>query len=401
MKKLTAILLSLGLTLALTGCGAPTQEEPPVMNTTAPTISEMPTEPVTEPLHPVENAQPMHAISLPKISESLHSDDGVELLYFSYPSVQILLESQEAADEILADLQGRISGVITAAGDLEALARETQPSSTNWSPYFIEIAYTPTRLDQAVLSLFGNQSVYSGGPHPSTVTDSVTYDLQTGETLYLDQLLTPECTPEQLGQKIVDALASQADNLYYDYPDVLADRFSGDLHSLRDWYFSKSGLCFHFAPYDIAPYSSGTIVAEIPYSELTGILNEKFLPSQTVEATGSMYAEVYLEDDSERFTTMAHIELPQGNTEVLLYSDAPVTDIRIETGFQYSGTQRYITGSVVFAADLVDIGDAIHLSADLSDQEQLYRLVYHSEVQEYSAFITYDDIGDAILLTNG
>ena len=87
--------------------------------------------------------------------------------------------------------------------------------------------------------------------------------------------------------------------------------------------------------------------------------------------------------------------------QVLLYSDAPVTDVRIETGFRYDDTQQYISGSVVFAADMVDIGDAIHLSANLSDPEQLYRLVYHSEGLEYSAFITYDDIGDAIGLTNG
>jgi hypothetical protein len=328
-------------------------------------------------------------------------EQGTELLYYSYPQVQLLLENEATAARILGDLHSRIETVVTAARDLKTLARESLSDSEAWSAYFIEMAYTPTRLDQAVLSLFGNQSVYSGGPHPSMVTDSVTYDLQTGGALYLDQLLTAQCTPQQLYQKIIDVLAGQADNLYYDYQEVLQDRFTGDLHNLKDWYFSKSGLCFHFAPYDIAPYSSGTIVAELPYEELSGILDEKFLPAQASAATGSMYAEAYLEDDSERFTTIAQIPLPQGNTEVLLYSDAPVTDVRIEIGTQYSDTQQYIPGSVVFAADMVDIGDAIRLTADLSNPEQLYRLVYHSAGQEYSAFITYDDIGDSILLTNG
>ncbi len=401
MKKLPVFFLSIGLMLALTGCGAPTQESPPVMTTKAPVIEQTPTQPATEPLHPIEISQPMHAISLPTHTERVLDEQGTELLYYSYPQVQLLLENKATAARILGDLHSRIETVVTAARDLETLARESLSGSEAWSAYFIEMAYTPTRLDQAVLSLFGNQSVYSGGPHPSMVTDSVTYDLQTGGALYLDQLLTAQCTPEQLYQKIIDVLAGQADNLYYDYQEVLQDRFTGDLHSLRDWYFSKSGLCFHFAPYDIAPYSSGTIVAELPYEELSGILDEKFLPAQESAATGSMYAEAYLEDDSERFTTIAQIPLPQGNTEVLLYSDAPVTDVRIEIGSQYSDTQQYIPGSVVFAADMVDIGDAIRLTADLSNPEQLYRLVYHSAGQEYSAFITYDDIGDSILLTNG
>ena len=402
MKKLLAVLLTMGLILALSGCSAPAQEDPQVLTTApAPTVPEDTTEPATEPLHPIEVSHPMHAISLPTVTETVCNDDGIQLLSFSFQRAQLFLENEEAAEKILGDLQVQMGTLVTAAENLEALAREEQPFSEDWSPYFIEIAYTPTRLDQAVLSLFGNQSSYSGGPHPSVATASVTYDLQTGEALYLDELLSADCTGQQLCQKIVAALSGQAESLYYDYEEALLDRFTGDLHSIRDWYFSKNGLCFHFAPYDIAPYSSGTIVAEIPYSELTGILLEKYLPGEAPNATGSMYAEAYLEDDTERFNTIAQVLLAEEGTDILLYSDAPVTDVRIETGFRYSDTQQYIAETVAFAADTIDIGDAIRLTADLSDPEKLYRLVYHSADQEYSAFITYDDLGDSILLTNG
>lgn len=402
MKKLLAFLLSMSLILAFAGCSSPAPELPQQIATDpAPTVPDDPTEPPTEPLHPIEISLPMHAISLPTVTETVCNDEGVPLLSFSFQRAQIFLENEETAEKILGDLQTQIGPLVTAAEDLEALAREDQPLSEDWSPYFIGIAYTPTRLDQAVLSLFGNQSSYSGGPHPSVVTDSVTYDLQTGEVLYLDELLNDGCTAQQLCQKIIAALSAQAENLYYDYEEALVDRFTGDLHSIRDWYFSKNGLCFHFDPYDIAPYSSGTIVAELPYGELTDLLQEKYLPTEVPNATGSMYAESYLEDDTERFNTIAHVALQDEATDILLYSDAPVTDVRIESGFRYPDTQQYITDAVVFAADTVDIGDAIRLSADLSDPEQLYRLVYHSAQQEYSAFITYDDQGDSILLTNG
>ena len=402
MKKLLAFALTTSLLLALAGCGAPAAKPIPTIATDPePTVLETPTEPVTEPLHSIEISQPMHAISLPTVTETVTNDDGIQLISFSFQHAQVFLEDEAVAESIVGDLQVQMGAIITAAEDLEALAREDQPLVEDWVPYFIDISYTPTRLDSAVLSLFGNQSSYSGGPHPSVFTTSVTYDLQTGQSLYLDELLDAGCTGQQLCQQIITALAGQKDSLYYDYEDVLLDRFTGDLHSIRDWYFSKSGLCFHFAPYDIAPYSSGTIVAEIPYSELTGILLEKYLPVEVSNATGSMYAEAYLEDDTERFNTIADAILTDQGTDVLIYSDAPVTDVRIETGFRYPDTQQYIAETVVFAADIVDIGDAIRLSADLSDPEQLYRLVYHSEGREYSAFITYDDVGDSILLTNG
>jgi hypothetical protein len=160
-------------------------------------------------------------------------------------------------------------------------------------------------------------------------------------------------------------------------------------------------LCFHFAPYDIAPYSSGTIIAELPYSTLTGVIVEKYIPSELSIATGSMYAETFIEDDSERFTCIAEVSLCEDGTEVLLYSDALVTDIRIDAGSLYSENNQYIAGSTVFAASTMNVGDAIQLTADLGSEDTVLRLVYHSDQQEHSAFITYDKIGDSILLTNG
>ena len=113
----------------------------------------------------------------------------------------------------------------------------------------------------------------------------MTYDLSTGELIYLDEILDPASSADTLFQLLKKQLSAQEDDLYYDYEDALRDRFTGELHSIRTWYFSRNGLCFHFAPYDIAPYSSGTIIAEIPYSELSGVLLEKYMPVEVPDAT--------------------------------------------------------------------------------------------------------------------
>lgn len=397
MKKLLALISAGCLALSLAGCGIVQPELPPVTTPSLDTsTNDTPT--VTEAVDPVV---PMHAIILPSVKETVSADDGTTLFSLSFQQAQVVLHHSEVEEKIIGDLQTRMGPVLSNAAQIEAQAQQDYPESEYWSEYFIDIAYTPTRLDQAVLSLFGNASSYSGGPHPSLVTSSMTYDLVTGDMIYLDDILTPECTPDTLYQLIVKSLESQKEDLYYDYADALGDRFTGELHSIQDWYFSRNGLCFHFAPYDIAPYSSGTIIAELPYSALAGVLNEKYFPTESPIATGSMYAETYVEDDSERFTYISDVALCEEGTEVLIYPDAAVTDIRIVAGSRYSDSNQFVAGATVFAANTMNVGDAIRLTADLNNADTVLRLIYHSDNQEYSAFITYDDVGDSILLTNG
>lgn len=397
MKKLLALISAGCLALSLAGCGTVQPELPPVTTPSLDT-STNDTPSVTEPVNPII---PMHAIILPSVKETVSTNDGTPLFSLNFQQTQVILHNSEVEEKIIGDLQTRMGPVLANAAQIEAQAQQDYPESEYWSEYFIDIAYTPTRLDEVVLSLFGNASSYSGGPHPSLVTNSMTYDLLSGEMVYLDDILAPECTPDTLYQLIVKSLEIQKDDLYYDYADALGDRFTGELHSIQDWYFSRNGLCFHFAPYDIAPYSSGTIIAELPYSVLVGVLNEKYFPSDPPIATGSMYAETYVEDDSERFNYISGVTLCEEGTDVLIYPDAVVSDIRIVSGSRYSESNQFIAGAIVFAANTMNVGDAIRLTADLNNADTVLQLIYHSDNQEYSAFITYDDVGDSILLTNG
>jgi hypothetical protein len=70
-------------------------------------------------------------------------------------------------------------------------------------------------------------------------------------------------------------------------------------------------------------------------------------------------------------------------------------------GSLYTDSNLFFASATVFAASSVNVGEAIHLSADLHSEDTVLRLVYHSNQKEYSAFITYDELGDSILLTNG
>ena len=138
---------------------------------------------------PSKETIPMNAIALPFVKETTASEDGTQLFSLSFQRTQVTLSNTAAEEKILGDLQSRNGSILENAYQIEAQAYSDYSESEYWNSYFVDIAYTPTRVDQTVLSLFGNTSCYSGGPHPSLIPDCVTYDVETGSVLYLDDIL--------------------------------------------------------------------------------------------------------------------------------------------------------------------------------------------------------------------
>ncbi len=405
MKKFLLLLLCVGMLLSVTACKK--TEEPTPTVTTAPTQTEEPiTEPTTAPTTPPEVENPAqelltHAVALPKVKDSIYAEDGTELFNLSSPDIQLTVSDATVADTITKNLQDRMSSALSSASDIKALAQNDYANSSYWTPYFVDIGFTPTRVDQAVLSLFGNRSIYSGGPHPNLATESVTYDMKTGIVLSIVDIMESSCNGETLTPLLLEALAPMESELFYDYDLVIQEQFTDSFSGISQWYFSRTGLCFHFSPYEIAPYSSGTIIAEIPYEKLEGILLAKYMPQALDNANGSMYGELYASSDDEKFTFVSDIKVDPVGMPVVLYSDAPVTDIRIEAGSWYADGSQFVTTSTIFAADILSVGSAIKINADFENSDTTLRLIYCSGDQEISAFIMLDEIGESVVLAHG
>lgn len=402
MKRLLAALMVLCLALACVGCGIASAPDHTSTSGSGTTPDDLVTTPTTDPYHSDQLQQPMHAISMVNVSENTYADNGTVIFTNSYQKIGLILNGKDSQSVIAADLDRRTSAFLSDHADIISMAQNHYAMGPmDWYPYFTDISYTPTRIDQTVMSLFCNYSVYYGGVHPTYVTDSVTYDLSTGNALKLGDILVDTCTSADLCTLVETALAPDADALFFDYQDWLQDIFSVDLNKITNWYFSRTGLCFHFAPYAIAPYSSGTIIATIPYEQLEGILQEEFFPKSLENSNGSLYAEVFLPDDTERFAFLAEVKLVPDGTSVLIHPDATVTDVRIESGEWSSDGSRFIPVSTVFAADSIGISNGIVITANLHTDAPTLRLIYSSGGQEVSAFIVYDEAGDSILLTHG
>lgn len=398
MKKTFALILCLCLVFMAAGCRKDNPETtlPSTAAPTAPAAETTQPSTVPEVTEIISFQEPLAAISLPIVSEVETASDSTVLFTYTYQSVYLTLQDPAVAEAVVVDLLNRIDSTRASAQAILATVQGDYALSNGWNPYFYQVIYNPTRIDQGVLSLYGTQVSYSGNPHPTHISMSANYDLVTGKALRFSDILAEDFSAQQLCQLICLALEPHAQELYGYYEDILTDRFSGDLSAVESWYFSDYGLCFYFSPYDIAPYSAGTIIAEVPYESLNGILRDDYFPAERGAGAGKLSA-VYFAD-AERSGIRQYVELLlDGDGEnILLLPEGTVHDIRIEIG-SWVSDGSFSSEAVVFAAESLSEGDAIMIQTHLVEDAPRLRLTYHSGEETVCLFIRLNSDGQVTL----
>ena len=409
MKKLLCCLLGILLLLNLAGCrffspGSKPSDSQVTEPSTAPT--QRPTEPDTsEPV--VIGQMPLISISLPTSEETITADDGTVLFRHIFQEVVLTTGNASVTDAVTLDLLRRIDTNISSLNGLISAAKASYtPGQEGWSSYFFEVQYTPTRIDAAVLSLNGTESSYAGSGNPSSTGVSVNYSMSTGQVLTLaDVLCDTDGAADALCRILLETLGETAEEnaLFDDYADVIGRRFQADLQQDGCWYFTEEGLCFFFHPYDIAPYSSGTIHTLIPYSRLGGILADTFIPAGKPDTEGKLLAVRFEDADLNSFDSFSELILDAGSDTMLLYTDGILLDVTLEQGYWDSKTNSFASVSTVFAANCLSPGKAFVLQAPLSNTTPTLLLRCRADGRD-AAFFILEDIqtgGILLLAANG
>lgn len=392
MKKFLSILLALTL---LAGC-APLQEpetEPPVQ-TDVPEINNQQQEETSAPQEEVSEpgiAQlPMVAVSVPLTVDTVTADDGTTIFRHTHQSMQLTMRDPDVADKIIIDFLNRVDAHAPTAESILQTARNDYTGIPQWNTYFYDLIYNPTRTDHNVLSLFGESVSYSGGNHPQRICVAANYNMVTGDVLTLGSILYHIDSKDALAELVIQSLDAIAEEKYLldGYDDVVRKRFAVDESFDEDWYFTDEGLCFYFAPYEIAPYSSGVITAQIPYSQLTGIIDDAFFPAETDLVEGSILATPLDNADMEQFTQIAEVTIDQDGEMFFLYTTGIVRDLRIQA-YNVS-VDGYTEASTIFATYTLSPGDAIMLKISLNDEAQGLQLSYKSGGEDHHITLTPD-----------
>ncbi len=378
MKKGLIFLTAFGMLLTLCGCAtpdsAPTESTDPV-STSAP----------AETTQTPSMQQPLSAVYVPLITEQTAAEDGTNIFSFTYQNMSLTLQEPEIADKVIVDFLNRIELTRPEAESILSQAKQDYSSSANFRPYLCQVSYNPTRIDQGILSLFGNFTTYKGGTHPEHSNVSANYDLINGDVLTLAGILQVDADTGDFCKLVLDELALLKDKLflYPDYENMVNRRFAIDPTQDEDFYFTPTGLCFYFAPYEIAPYSSGTITIEIPYEKLVGILHDSYFPAEKNLSDSSIQVTPFDEEQASQFTQITEAVLNKEGTMLLLHTDNIVHNIRITASANPPQTQQH----TVFAAYTLTPGDAIMLQATPEELANLHLTYENSNGVQTSSIV--------------
>ena len=328
MKKLFSITLAFCLLFSLSACKKKSQN--PIKNTT-PTTAPIVTEQVPSYNPPLETDDTLISVFVPAITETATHDDGTVLFQYTSQEIFLVTNNPQVADKISEDFMSRVRSTAAAADSTKQMAQNAYNGSSNWISYLYHLTYSPTRIDHKVLSFFGNNVVFTGTGHPERTCVSASYDFVTGDVLTLASIKTKDSTTEQFCNLVLEELAKIKDSkqLYENYQDTVRQRFTKDASQDEEWYFSQDGLCFYFAPYDIAPYASGVITVEIPYSKLGNMLHNAYLPLGRNASEGAIKVSPFDQVNLDNFSDFTEL-VTEGNGKMyMLHTDKTLQDIRI------------------------------------------------------------------------
>ena len=393
MKRILILCLALLTVISVAGCGissgtAQDTTQSPVSN--SPEDPTSPTGPDTTPVGPAvyEN---LISVSVPITVETGAAEDGTSVFTYTYQTMHLFVPDPDVAYKVIIDFLYRTEQIRSDAEAVYSSAISEYGQSSQFSPYMYQVIYNPTRADQGVLSLFGDITVLSGGTSSGKYCISASYDLITGDVLTLGSILYHMDTKDVLCQLVIDHLKADENLVLYDEFEIyVKDRFNQDESTDEAFYFTSSGLCFYFSPYEIGPRSSGVITVELPYSELTGIISDDYFPAERGESTGTVSAVPFDQADLSSFDEFAEVIISEGEM-IFLTADSDVYDVRI-----YCGEAVQYT---VFAANRLSSTDAILLQADIPYEEEKLLLSYRSNSTTKVFSILRDKNSGAVVLS--
>lgn len=144
----------------------------------------------------------------------------------------------------------------------------TVPDSAGMYAYYSNRVVQLVECTQQTVTYSVSVSEYMGGAHPNSGTVFFTYILESGKILSPENLFTKDW------KKIVEPVLMQsiAATLGMSVNETKSALLAQPLEVSSDIYISNGIIIFHYNPYDILPYSAGSIDAAISPYEISAVL---------------------------------------------------------------------------------------------------------------------------------
>lgn len=145
--------------------------------------------------------------------------------------------------------------------NLELLKAKYIPN-LSWE-YYLESGFTGNYRNYATYQVFTYS--YTGGAHGMSDTRTYVFDLKNGDVMEESDFFKEDYMP-LLSSLLTSHARDKAEN-----PDNMV-LFVSEIEPNGNFEVADEGITYIYNPYDIAPYSEGTIRITIPWKELKSIL---------------------------------------------------------------------------------------------------------------------------------
>ncbi len=422
MKKTMALLLALLMALSLCGCAESLRqiEIPPfpvVTPTPAPvTVTPEPTpdqdgqtatpqpggeeEPAVTPAVQEKDASRIFVTIGKTIKLDYDPAEGTELiLTFSYDMPRVYVEDKpevtSLVNEALAtieetfytgdnyDGEGRYFGysaMLEMAEDNYSYVTETGTSGMPLE-FSDTLSAQVTRCDENLLSVLYSESSYTGGAHGSYVSFAHLYDMQTGEELRLSDLSADPAALEDYLVQAMLQLAEQDEEEYYS--QHIEDSFLPEggreeafRNLLRDgaWFFDRDGLVIFSTLYELGPYAAGITEFHIPYAQLQGHIDDRFLFPGERSGKGRVTAAPLDEIQGGELEIVDSLMVEEDGQQICFVVEGEIYDVSVETVY-YS--DRFYTNAQLWYANLLS-DCALQVQTVVPDGLPSLRITYYT-----------------------
>lgn len=432
IKKIFAAMLALLLIPALCACSELESlkdlDLPPLPSTEASAVPtgepELPEEteepeqtPGPEPSSVPEEASARVTVSFTRnAQEAYDPQDGSQLiLSFSYDSPRVNIEGRDDASEKINETLGLLDetyytgndyGFGTAMGYnmMLELAQDNYSYvvNSNAEGMSLELSASRTvsvdRADGAVLCLSYNNYEFTGGVHGNYGSSFYSFDTETGERLTLDMLSDDgNMLRAALMDHMVAAVSEDKDGYYSEriYPELTGDALDEALSALlRDgaWGFTEDGLMIMSSLYELGPYAAGMTEFIIPYAELEGVIDAKWLPA---DRSGSGTLSISPMDSVEDGTVeiIGRVAVSADGQEFCLAADGTVYNVSIRSGMY---TDRFYENADLWYCSVMN-GSAVQLQMKLPEGLPELKISYRDGSGElHELYVTRDENGAAL-----
>jgi len=177
------------------------------------------------------------------------------------------LESPDSETELLGPLTDYYFERVVDDFTVDAADDVDEMDMWRWS---MEVTFDISETESYVRLMASGWS-YTGGAHGNGYTSYEYFSKANGESLGLDYFIVD-----------MDALLPIAEKYFRIQQEIGEEEsledvgfwFEDGIFELNEnFYFTEDQMVFVFNPYEIAPYAAGTIILEIPLSEMDELLN--------------------------------------------------------------------------------------------------------------------------------